>query len=214
MSLRLPNVPRFNRLTRRSTVLVAIVSLHVLAAIGFASVRRPELPLADLKPIDVVMLQDAVQDRPPEPPAARLTDVRVAEMILPEIRFPVADLPAPTAITVPVVAPASPVSSNISGAVDITEVDYLRPPAPRYPPTAKRARAQGIVLLIVLIDPEGHARDVRVHRTSGFEQLDVAARDAVWAALFKPHRENGVARSARVIVPIQFSLTVRTASAS
>ena len=70
------------------------------------------------------------------------------------------------------------------------------------------------MLLIVLIDPEGHARDVRVHRTSGFEQLDVAARDAVWAALFKPHRENGVARSARVIVPIQFSLTVRTASAS
>ena len=215
MSLRLPSLPRSNRLTRRGTVLAAIVSLHVLAAIGFSAVRRPELPLADVKPIDVVMLQDTVQERPPEPPPARLTDVRVAEIILPEIQFPVADVPAPTAITVPVVAPASPVSNaNTVSAVDITGVEYVRAPAPHYPPTAKRARAQGIVLLIVLIDPEGHARDVRVHRTSGFEQLDVAARDAVYAALFKPHRENGVARSARVIVPIQFSLSVRTASAS
>lgn len=214
MSVRLSFASRLNRLTRRGTVLVAIVSLHVLAALGFASVRHTELPIADVPPVDVVMLQEAVQDRPPEPLPPRLADVRLAELVQPEILFPAADVPAPTAITVPPTAPASPVSSNVSGAIDITEVDYLRPPAPRYPPTAKRARAQGIVFLLVLIDTEGHARDVRVHRTSGFEQLDVAARDAVLAALFRPHRENGVARSARVIVPIQFSLTVRTASAS
>ena len=215
MSFRVPTVPRLQRLTRRGTVLVSIISLHVLAAIGFTAVRHAPLPVADAKPIDVVLMQDALRDRPPEPVQPRLADIR-PDIVMPDVLF-AADVPAPAAITVPVAAPAAvPVSTDgaVSGAVDISEVDYLRPPAPRYPPTAKRARAQGIVFLLVLIDTQGHVRDVRVHRTSGFEQLDAAARDAVLAALFKPHRENGVARSARVIVPIQFSLTVRTASAS
>ncbi|MEP7314617.1 MAG: TonB family protein [Pseudomonadota bacterium] len=212
---RLPTIFRLQRLTRRGTVLVAIVSLHVLAAVGFSAVRHVALPVAAAEPIDVVLTQDTDAQRPPEPLPTRLAEV------LPDIRMPdivfAAEVPAPAAITVPVAAPAAiPVSTEgaATGPVDISEVDYLRPPAPRYPPSAKKARAQGIVFLLVLIDTEGHARDVRVHRTSGFELLDLAARDAVLAALFKPHRENGVARNARVIVPIQFSLTIRTASAS
>ncbi len=215
MSVRLSNAPSLQRLTRRGTVLAGIVSLHVMAAIGFAAVRHGPPPVADLAPIDVVMLEETVQEHPPEPPPARLTDVRINELVMPYILFP-ADVAAPTAITVPVKAPvAAPVSGNVGygNAVDDIEFDFVRPPAPRYPPTAKSARAQGVVLLFVVIDTDGHAREVRVHRTSGFEQLDAAARDAMRVALFKPVIENGVARTARVIVPITFSLTVRTARA-
>ena len=77
---------------------------------------------------------------------------------------------------------------------------------PRYPPKAKRARLQGTVYLVVLIDEEGNPKDVRIHRSSGFEMLDTAAREAVCTFRFRPHRVNGVAHSARAIVPIQFSL--------
>ena len=67
MSVRLYSAPRLQRLTRRGTVLAAIVSLHVLAAIGFIAVRHPPLALAEAEPIDVVMMQETVRDRPPEP---------------------------------------------------------------------------------------------------------------------------------------------------
>ncbi|RZL55537.1 MAG: TonB family protein [Sphingomonas sp.] len=53
-----------------------------------------------------------------------------------------------------------------------------------------------------------------VHRSSGHDELDVAARDAVLAAKFLPFVENGRPRSAHVIIPIDFSLSVRTAARS
>jgi TonB family protein len=64
-----------------------------------------------------------------------------------------------------------------------------------------------------LVDVDGHAREVSVARSSGFELLDRAACDAVLGALFKPYRRNNVARSMVVIVPVNFSLTVRTVAA-
>jgi protein TonB len=98
--------------------------------------------------------------------------------------------------------------------LDASDVDYLRMPAPRYPRAAKQARLQGTVLVWVLIDSEGHPRDVRVHRSSGYEQLDREGCDAVRRAMFRPYRRDGVGRSAQVIVPIEFTLTIRTASHS
>ncbi len=68
------------------------------------------------------------------------------------------------------------------------------------------------MLLQVLIDTLGHAKEVQIHQSSGHEELDAAAREAVLAAAFRPYVENGVARNALVIVPIEFALTIRTAS--
>jgi protein TonB len=64
-----------------------------------------------------------------------------------------------------------------------------------------------------MIDTEGRPCDVRVHRSSGFQLLDNAAREAVQHWVFKPHRENGIARNALVTIPIEFSLNMRTAAA-
>jgi protein TonB len=133
------------------------------------------------------------------------------QVVLPQIDMPVIDIPDSRALTVahtpapPSPPPAAPaIDPGVPVAVDT--VDFLRRDKPRYPPEAKRARAQGIVYLQVIIDPEGKPREVVVHRSSGFAQLDAAAREAVLGWLFKPYRENGIARSARAIVPVQFGL--------
>ena len=121
--------------------------------------------------------------------------------------------PAPTAITVvaSTAEPPAPVKAS-DEPVEVQNVDYVRPPAPRYPPMASRLHAHGTVYLRVVVDTEGRARDVRVHRSSGFKVLDDAARNCVQDALFKPHREGGRARTAVVIVPIDFLPNMRTAS--
>jgi protein TonB len=147
----------------------------------------------------------------------KLADVRPVDIVVPVVDLP-SEAPAPTAITVsppPKAQPAAaPVTVMSDMPVSIDGADYLRPPSPRYPVAAKRARVQGVVLLRVLIDREGRPCEVRVHRSSGSEQLDAAARESVLQALFKPYRENGESRSAQVIIPIEFSLTIRTAARS
>ena len=72
-----------------------------------------------------------------------------------------------------------------------------------------QARAQGVVQVRALVDETGHAREARVHRSSGFAALDRAACDSVLAALFRPYLHNGVPRSVDVIVPVTFALKQR-----
>jgi protein TonB len=164
--------------------------------------------------VEVVFLEDRAPREAPPLAQARLAEVRPVDTVLPVFDIPI-DTPAPTAITVTppkaqtpaaTAAPATDVPLLVDG------VEYVRAPAPRYPMAAKRARVQGTVLLRVLIDADGRPREVRVHRSSGSEQLDSAATDSVYHALFRPHRENGQARSAQVIIPIEFALHMRTAS--
>jgi protein TonB len=82
----------------------------------------------------------------------------------------------------------------------------LRPLEITYPRAAKRRRAQGLVLVYVLIGNDGRAWDVRLYRSSGEADLDEAAVSAVRAAQFKPHRVNGEARPVKVLVPVKFHL--------
>lgn len=90
--------------------------------------------------------------------------------------------------------------------VTVSGVDYLVPPKPTYPISAKRAGEQGKVLLRILIDEKGHPERVDIHLSSGYVRLDEAARSAAQRALFKPHLEDGRPVSVYVVVPINFSL--------
>lgn len=72
---------------------------------------------------------------------------------------------------------------------------------PAYSEEARKQRAQGTVVLLVEIDIEGHARDIRVSRSLGFG-LEERAMEAVAHWRFRPARRNGkpVPCSARVDV--------------
>ena len=87
-------------------------------------------------------------------------------------------------------------------------VAYGRNPLPPYPVAARRLGMEGVVLLDVLVAPDGHAADVRLARSSGHQPLDDSAVRTVrerWR--FIPARRDGTAVESRVTVPIRFRLS-------
>lgn len=208
-------------LARRAVAVGVAVAVHVAAVAGFLQVRAQRPAVAAGLAVEVVFVDGPRQDAPaPERQKIQLVDVKPVFPDVPQIDLPiVTQAPTSAAITVAAPAepapPASPQAASTEAPVVVASVDYLKAPLPAYPRKARRTRAQGTVLLQVLIDTQGRAREVQVHRSSGHEELDTAARDVVlqaWA--FRPYVENGVPRNALVIVPIEFALReeIRTAS--
>jgi protein TonB len=86
-------------------------------------------------------------------------------------------------------------------------VAYGTNPLPPYPLAARRLGMEGVVLLEVVVAPDGKATSVRVVRSSGFAPLDDSAATTVrqrWR--FVPARRAGEAVESRVTVPIRFRL--------
>jgi len=78
---------------------------------------------------------------------------------------------------------------------------------PKYPMTARRRGEQGRVILDVLVSKEGKAASITLVSSSGFTDLDTAAKEAVIQAIFKPGERNGkpVAASARMTILFQLN---------
>ena len=95
--------------------------------------------------------------------------------------------------------PANPIAA--------VRLEYASAPPPAYPRDALRMRAEGTVMLQVLVDRDGRPLDVQVQSSSGNRALDEAARKHVlkrWT--FRPAMRDGVAVQAIGIVPIDFTL--------
>jgi periplasmic protein TonB len=190
----------------RAVVLVAITLLHVIALMLLLASRveapEPEPQLA--------FVQFLLPAAPSSVPAvgASLARIQVRELHLPQIELPTTESVV-TAITVLAKPP-----EGLPDAAEVPTlqqgVDYIRWPQLPYPPAAKRKRAQGIVYVLVLVGIDGRPLEARVHKGSGNDDLDKAARESVFTALFRPLIENGIAKRVYVIVPIQFSLSVPT----
>lgn len=88
----------------------------------------------------------------------------------------------------------------------ISAAQYLRAPVLEYPGVSRRFGEQGRVVLSVLIGSDGVAREVEVEQSSGHARLDAAAIKAARGALYRPVMVDGQAQSARVQVPLNFSL--------
>lgn len=77
-----------------------------------------------------------------------------------------------------------------------------------YPPESEAAGEEGKVMLNLTIDEEGKVSDAAVVKSSGFERLDQAARDAVlkhWR--FRPARKDGKAVPSQALAPINWKLS-------
>jgi protein TonB len=75
---------------------------------------------------------------------------------------------------------------------------------PVYPPIAQSARVQGVVIMEIVITPEGQVQDARVLRS--IPLLDQAALDAVRQWEFTPTLLNGAPTAIIMTVTVQFSL--------
>jgi protein TonB len=200
--LRELNSPRkASRVSGRALFMAATIGLHLVAAAAFMSTRYDNPVKIETDPIMAVMMDapQAVAEAPPEyvPPPVNV----------------VYSLPAPqdlsfesdaVALEVVTTAIATPQPQSVAPPL-VEEIDYVRAPAPVYPRESTRKRERGTVLLRVMVDALGHPSQIQVERSSGFDRLDNAARDAVAKALFRPHEVNGVAQPAQVLIPIEFT---------
>jgi protein TonB len=196
----------------RSSRIVAattIVAVHVVAFYALTLVGpRIHQKVFD-EPVQVHFVAESRPAPKWTPPEVRAVTTPQISTPLPEV--PVIDIPvfseSQHAISMPVrsTAAQAPVEDRSTPKL-ISTVEYLREPAPRYPPQSRKLKEQGLVVLRVLIDETGTASLIEVQTSSGHERLDRAAREAVSRAEFRPYVEDGFPRRALVLIPIEFSL--------
>ncbi len=102
----------------------------------------------------------------------------------------------------PAAMPGPPASPRVE--LPSSSANYLNNPKPLYPRRSERLGEQGLVLLSVVVTPDGRVREASIKTSSGFERLDQSARDAVLGWTFVPGKRNGAAVEMSVDVPIRF----------
>lgn len=158
-----------------------------------------------------------VVEVPVAPPNPAIPPPRVDHSVVPP-RHDVAPVNANSQITTPTetlptletpdlndLAPPT----DIGASFDPTPVQlaYRTAPPPTYPRNAQRRGFAGTVQLRVLVDVDGRPLEVTIDRSSGFRELDDAARAQVLAHwLFQPAVRNGRSVQAVGLIPITFSL--------
>lgn len=81
----------------------------------------------------------------------------------------------------------------------------IHTPDPEYSEEARRAHFQGTCVLWLIVDPDGHTRNIRVARTLG-KGLDEKAIEAVSKWRFEPARKDGQPVAVQVNVEVSFRL--------
>jgi protein TonB len=200
-----------SRFSGRSGIGFAIIAVHVVLIYGLCmwSPIRQVFNQAPLEASIIDMPNVTEAALPPPPP--QIAPVQLPTMDPPVIT--ISDPPPANAITIAKVEEAPPQQTQGAPRV-ITDVAYLEPPAPKYPPESRRTGEQGLVILKVLINELGRAARIEIERSSGFARLDAAARAAVERAVFRPYVENGVPRMALATIPVDFTWKSRAAARS
>jgi protein TonB len=200
---------------RRGAFGLVIIAAHVgfVALLVLGTLMKP---VKEAAPPIVVSFLEQPSSEPTLPVLSdpKLATVQPVSVTVPDVPIP----PEPQATDIIVSAeppsPPEPVSRHIAAPEQasvaeppsMSEVAYLKQPAPHYPTESRRSFEEGLVILRVLIDESGHAKSVNIYRSSGHPRLDEAAREAVVRAVFKPYIDGGIARAAIAMVPVEFSL--------
>jgi protein TonB len=164
-----------------------------------ATPKPPPPPPVAVKPVQApptpTSITVPVSPEPPKPEPAPVVVAAPSPSPAPAAPVAVAP-PAP-----PAPAPAAPVIKTVTSGVQ-----YVVAPEPVYPSMSRRLGEQGRVVLRVLVGTDGIPERVEVQRSSGFQKLDAAARDAARGAKFKPFTEDGKPIPVWAVVPIVFEL--------
>jgi protein TonB len=78
-------------------------------------------------------------------------------------------------------------------------------PDPEYSEEARKAKYQGVVVLWLIVDPNGHPRDIKVARSLGMG-LDQKAIEAVRNWKFEPAKKDGQPVAVQINVEVNFRL--------
>lgn len=92
---------------------------------------------------------------------------------------------------------------RVGGGVTAPRVLYM--PDPEYSDEARKVKHQGVVVLFVIVGPDGRPHEIRVSRALGFG-LDEKAIDAVKQWRFEPAKKDGRAVAVQINVEVNFRL--------
>lgn len=195
----------------RGSLLAIVIGVHIAIALMILTLKTV-VPAIQDNPLFVDFLpMDA-----PKPPEIKVQPVKPqVNKLQPAPRIPVplettsSQLPAnapsaPPAESKPSPLPTAPAEPAISQPR--FDADYLRNPAPSYPPLARRMGEEGKVLLRVLVSPQGTAEAVEIRTSSGSSRLDESAQKTVRTWKFIPAKKGDLAVQSWVLVPIVFKL--------
>ena len=230
--LRLQRAPK-DVLSRREGVLLGVLALLAHGAVIFWIIQQPTtvLPVVppQIPPMTIEFSQPAppvVEPPPPPPPPPPVVEppppivdelaAKPAPKPIPKPKPVVkpAPKPAPKAVEqppappqppAPVAAPPAPAApAPVTPAS--ANAAYLKNPAPEYPSLAQRRGWEGTVLLRVQVLPSGKPGEIQIQKSSGRQQLDDAALNAVKRWSFVPAKQGDVAQVGWVSVPIDFKI--------
>ena len=199
---------------RRSGLLGVVIGLHV-GVFLLVLAAKTVVPQIMEMPLVVDLLQPPEAEKPPvaKPlPMVKPQPVKQQRTPTPKAPTPVieatnSNVPAPAA---QVVAPAEPKPAPAPAAEPVSQArfdaDYLKNPAPAYPPLSRRMGEEGKVILRVLVNPQGTADSVDIKTSSGSLRLDEAAQKTVRNWKFIPAKRGDTAVQSWVLVPIIFKL--------
>lgn len=135
----------------------------------------------------------------PEPPAPKPEPVVVAP--------PPPEPPPPAPVAAPAPPPPAP-ATVVSEVPTVSDkmVSFARPAAPEYPAPSRRMGEEGEVVLRVFFNEDGRVEKIELHKSSGFQRLDNAAKAAAEKILLKPFVRDGKPSAVRVLIPFSFRM--------
>jgi protein TonB len=137
----------------------------------------------------------------PKPPVELPPSERAIQQ--PEVSDEPPPLPPPQAAI-----PALADNDSLGAPITPPQMDAnpLNNPAPAYPTLSRRMGEQGVVLLEILILPDGSVGEIRVKESSGFKRLDETAVKAVKRWRYTPAKRGSTAIEYWYLQPVEFSL--------
>lgn len=218
-----------------ATIAVVVVGLHVgvLWALQTGLLRRAVEVVVPAEILVEIWSPPAPEPTPspqprPAPPTPRKSAAPVAvqtpvplAVATPEpVSAPAPVLQSPPIATNTVAAPAVSTRTSDQNSTKTTaappalpkielpssDADYLNNPKLPYPALSKRMGEQGRVVVRTLIGTDGHAQEVQLAQSSGFERLDQAALKAAREWRYVPGKRDGVPQAMWFNVPFSFQL--------
>jgi protein TonB len=173
----------------RSIALVVLLHLFLLWAIQ-SGLAQKVVQVAKVV-VQAELISEVTPSLPP-PPAPKPPPPAPP----PPPTAPVVTSPSPAAIQLPA-APtvAAPVAPPAPAAPAVRTSAVIQAGAtcakPDYPSASRRLEEEGTVTLKFLIGVDGRVMQAEVEKTSGFQRLDEAARNALSKCQFKPGTVDG-----------------------